>query len=86
MFEVRERGLPNALPSPYAVTFKVYPPDRRKRDLDNVLKASIDALQHCGLIDDDANIWRLEVERGEVVKGGYIEVGIITYDPNPQKL
>lgn len=48
----------------------VCPPDRRKRDIDNVLKASLDALTHAGVWVDDSQIDRLLVTRGEVVKGG----------------
>lgn len=39
------------------------PPDKRKRDLDNVLKSLLDALQHGGLYPDDSQIDRLSIER-----------------------
>jgi crossover junction endodeoxyribonuclease RusA len=50
------------------------PPDRRKRDLDNLPKALLDALQHGGAYLDDSQIDRLEVERGSVVPGGKVIV------------
>lgn len=50
------------------------PPDRRARDLDNLLKAVQDALQHAGVYRSDSQIDRLEVERGSVTKGGRIDV------------
>jgi len=39
----------------------VYPPDKRKRDLDNIPKAVLDSLQHAGVYDDDSQIDVLEV-------------------------
>ena len=37
------------------------PPDLRRRDLDNVLKGFLDALQHAGVYEDDSQVERLEV-------------------------
>ena len=33
-----------------------YPPDRRRRDVDNLLKAIFDSLQHGGIYKDDSQI------------------------------
>jgi len=49
---------------PVAVRIAAYPPDARRRDLDNVIKAALDALTHSGLWDDDhrvadLHIWRM---------------------------
>lgn len=55
---------------------RVCPPDRKRRDLDNVLKALWDALQHAGVYRDDSQIARFTVERGEIVKGGSVRVAI----------
>jgi len=35
-----------------AVHVKVFPPDRRRRDIDNVLKSLLDALEHGGAFHD----------------------------------
>ncbi|MCO6438166.1 MAG: RusA family crossover junction endodeoxyribonuclease [Phycisphaerae bacterium] len=59
-----------------AVRMTVYPPDRRKRDLDNLTKAVFDALQYGGAYLDDSQIARFEVERARVVRGGKIIVEI----------
>jgi crossover junction endodeoxyribonuclease RusA len=54
----------------------VYPPNRMRRDLDNMLKPLLDALTHGGTILDDACFDRLSIERREVVPGGAVEVVI----------
>lgn len=60
-----------------SVRVVVHPPDHRRRDLDNVLKALLDALaQPGGAYRDDAQIDELEVLRGEVVKGGLVVVTV----------
>ena len=53
-----------------AVHVDVYPPDRRRRDLDNCLKSLLDAMEHGGAYADDSQIVRLAVEKREPVDGG----------------
>ncbi len=53
-----------------SVEVQVAPPDRRRRDIDNVLKALLDGLQHGGAYADDYQIARLLVERIEPTKKG----------------
>lgn len=45
------------------------PPDRRRRDLDNLFKSLNDALQRAGVYNDDSQIDRLCIERGPVGSG-----------------
>jgi len=59
-----------------AVFVALYPPDRRTRDLDNVTKALLDALQHAGCFEDDSDIDDLHLIRQEVQKGGSCTVVI----------
>lgn len=56
------------------VVIAVHPPDRRRRDIDNLLKGLLDALQHGGAFFDDSQVGRIEIERREVVNGGRINV------------
>ncbi|WP_392738933.1 RusA family crossover junction endodeoxyribonuclease [Serratia ureilytica] len=51
-----------------------HPPDRRKRDLDNMLKAPLDALEHAGVLDDDNQIVNLHIIRCEKVQGGRLDI------------
>lgn len=59
-----------------AVRVTVCPPDHRRRDIDNVQKALLDALAKGGAYRDDSQIDRLEVERGPVTPGGKVLVEI----------
>ncbi len=45
------------------VKIKAYPPDKRKRDLDNLFKSTLDSIQHAGLYVDDSQIDKLSIER-----------------------
>lgn len=46
------------------------PPDRRRRDIDNIVKPIMDALEHAGAYENDNQVARLSVVRGPVEKGG----------------
>lgn len=61
-----------------SVAVELYPPDRRRRDIDNSLKAILDALKGHAF-DDDSQIDRLSVERRGVIAGGYVlvEIGVV---------
>ena len=55
-----------------SVELTAHPPDKRQRDLDNLLKATLDGLQHAGVYESDSQIDRLTIERGAVFKGGVV--------------
>jgi crossover junction endodeoxyribonuclease RusA len=46
---------PIGLTGPYKLTINALRPDRRKRDIDNLIKPANDLLQSIGVIDDDSN-------------------------------
>lgn len=74
---VLEQGVPRLhLLGKIAVEIVAYPPDRRRCDLDNRLKGTLDGLQHCGVIEDDFEIDELRITRGAIVPGGRIEIRI----------
>ncbi len=64
---------------PIAVRLDAYPPDRRRRDLDNLLKGTLDALEHGGAYDDDGQIDLLVVSRQETVDGGRLIVRLYPF-------
>jgi crossover junction endodeoxyribonuclease RusA len=55
---------------PLQVEIEVYPPDRRRRDIDNLQKGLLDALEHGGVYRDDSQIVRLEITKCECVPAG----------------
>lgn len=61
---------------PVGLKIAVYPPDRRRRDIDNVLKALLDALQHGGAFQDDYQVSRINIKRYEPCENGAVIVEI----------
>ncbi|MFC6277036.1 RusA family crossover junction endodeoxyribonuclease [Psittacicella hinzii] len=61
---IREQAWKKA-PETVALTLHVteYCPDRRRRDIDNVIKPIMDILTEAGVYDDDSQIKRLEVSK-----------------------
>jgi len=59
-----------------ALAMDAFPPDRRRRDLDNIAKPLLDALEHAGVYEDDSQIDLLLIQRREVVKGGTLDVRV----------
>ena len=47
------------------LTAEFYPPDARRRDLDNLLKCTQDSLQAAGLFEDDSQIKSLRLDMKE---------------------
>ena len=45
------------------IDIKASPPDRRRRDIDNILKAIMDSLQHAEMYHDDNQINKIHIER-----------------------
>lgn len=74
-WELAAQRVPGFGHLPVSVEFDVYPPDRRARDLDNVLKLAQDALQPA-VLTDDAQIVRLLVTRCKVRPGGLLVVRV----------
>ena len=66
-----------------ALEIEVYPPDNRRRDVDNVLKSTLDALQHGGAYRDDSQVVRLAIEKRQPVAGGrtLVRIGPLERDP-----
>lgn len=61
---------------PLGILIEAHPPDRRRRDLDNLLKAPLDAMQSAGLYVDDYQIDHIDLRRGGCVDGGKLSITI----------
>lgn len=75
------RRLPKPSSAPAAVEIVLFPPDARRRDIDNYNKALFDALTHAGIWEDDSQIKRMLVEWGPVTQKGKVEITISKYEP-----
>ena len=60
-----------------ALAMDAFPPDRRRRDLDNLQKPVLDALEHAGVYEDDSQIDLLITRRREVVPEGRLLVNVM---------
>lgn len=58
------------------VRVKAHPPDRRVRDLDNILKALLDALKTAGAYTDDGQIDAIQITRESVQPEGSVRVEV----------
>lgn len=66
-----------------AISVTLFPPDKRRYDLDNRIKAIQDSLTAAGVWEDDNQVKVLHLEEGEVVKGGSCIVHIA---PAPDRI
>ena len=62
------------LPGRLAVVIEAHPPDRRRRDLDNMQKSLLDSLEKAGAYTDDSQIDFLAITRRQPVPDGAVIV------------
>ena len=77
---VIEQKIPKYGSQRLGLAITLFAPTKRKFDLDNRLKATLDALQDAGVFDDDEQVDILLVKRGEIVKNGLAVVIISPID------
>lgn len=70
------RGVGARFTTPVRVEIHAYPPDGRKRDIDNPIKAVLDALTHAKILQDDSLVRSLFVLRHSPARPGWVEVTI----------
>lgn len=58
------------LAGPLSVQIEIFPPDNRRRDIDNISKALLDALEHGGAYFNDSQIVSMSIKKREVVPEG----------------
>ncbi len=68
-----QRPLPS-FNEPVEVTLSIGRPDKRKRDLDNLLKAPLDILTEFGILADDQLVHRLSASWDADVVGCRVEI------------
>ena len=57
-----------------ALFIRAYPPDKRKRDLDNILKPILDVLTTAGVYKDDSQVIDLRIQKFNPCKPGRVEI------------
>lgn len=76
--EVMRQKVPRyQLTGKLSVTIMACPPDRARRDLDNLLKGIFDALVWCAVLHDDGDFDEVRIYRGPVVTDGMLHVEIL---------
>ena len=65
---VRTVGKPRLYERMVRVELVLYPPDARRRDLDNVLKILLDSLTYARVWHDDEQVDQISIRRGEPAK------------------
>jgi len=86
-YRILEQGIPrNKLNCRLAVRIDAYPPDKRRRDLDNIQKALLDAIVAAEVIEDDSLIDALSILRHEAIGEGKVIVRIDQYDKEVRDL
>ena len=73
---VIEQNIPKFGIKRLEVTLWLYPRSKVVTDLDNRLKAVLDGLEEAGVYDNDGQIDILMIQRGEIRKGGGVDVMI----------
>lgn len=73
---VVEQNIPKFGSKRLEMTLWLYPRSKVVTDLDNRLKAVLDGLEEAGVYDNDSQIDILMIQRGEIRKGGGVDVMI----------
>lgn len=80
---VNQNNIPKLGDVPLEVLIVLRPRTRSKfMDIDNCCKAVLDSCQDAGVFDDDNQVTRLVVERGDYIKGGACVVVLQKREPN----
>ena len=73
---VYEQGYKRFGDKSLGISVMIHPRSKRRFDLDNTLKAILDALMKAGCYDDDSQFEYIEIARGEARDGGAAVVHI----------
>lgn len=75
-FQSRIKGQRGFDTGELALRIRAYRPDKRRRDVDNILKVLCDALQHAGVIGNDSQFREIVVSFEETKPGGELRIEI----------
>ena len=67
---------------PIALVIVAHPPDKRKRDIDNLLKATLDAMEIAGLYVNDNQVHEINIKWGSVQRIASLEVMVTVLQGN----
>ncbi len=73
---INRKNLPLGSTIDLCLYVDLYPPDKRRRDIDNPIKVLLDSLVKGELIKDDSQISRLLIERRGIIDQGKVVVRI----------
>lgn len=72
--EIMLQGGAQRVTGDVCVFIRAYPPDQRKRDLDNILKPILDVLTTSEIYQDDSQVVDLRIQKFNPSKPGRVEV------------
>lgn len=72
----RQDGSQDRMEKNIVTSWEFYPPDKRRRDYDNLFKAMQDSLTHAGVWKDDLQVKECHWYEREISKPGYVLVQI----------
>jgi crossover junction endodeoxyribonuclease RusA len=75
MNQIWAQGKLKHFDGPLRLTIEAYRPDKRRRDLDNLFKATLDGLEHAGVYEDDSQIHDLRIYWADTI-GGMLKIQI----------
>lgn len=75
-YEIKQQRSHMALAGRLSVAITATMPDKRRRDIDNLIKVSLDSLTKAGVWEDDSQIDELAILRGGVTKPGWLDVTV----------
>jgi crossover junction endodeoxyribonuclease RusA len=78
--KIAKMKLGEPISSRVEVDIFLYPPDNRRRDIDNYLKAPLDSLTKAKIWEDDRQVKRLNISMAEDGgKPGYVDIYVREY-------
>ena len=75
--ERQQQNLQPIGPRKCRIKILAHPPDRRPRDLDNLLKPLLDALQWAGIMENDSQVQGLSIRWANIRPGGQGRVRLL---------